>query len=651
MADTKEQIQYDKDLAKLNATPKSSIGDAAWNQLKKAFDAKYPNGKPGATPTPTPAPELTQEEKDAAAAKEAEAAAAAKAEEDKARDARAAADLAAKGVTYKFKYPRILTGAEVEALSPEERAIYETEVSYKNNTLYRDNPEKLNADNAIRDRAKAEGRNLTEEEFRKLNVQTIQDRLFGLQGFKPGTPQNPFMTGPAAEKRPNNEDAMTFKFYQDYLGGHNNRDLTLFGGGKAEPMSLEEFTQVYNALGGNAGVIDRNQNRGIPGTYSEFSKGQGELAIRTRGRAVPGMDLMLDPRVSTTADDVINAYMSQNPDDPMNLFSDISSGAGYGTSGLTGGSGGGTTYGTGSATTNLDVMKSILRGMGFNKKIIDSSSTFLNRLLKEGIDYDNAVSIFLNSQDYTLKNGSKIKSPFYEEYGYLNEGLVNPKTAAELYNAVEGYKGIIDKYGASSKFLTPEALKGYVKNNVTVQDLDERANMGRLKGLNADKAYVDSLVKLGFIGSAGDLIDFFMDFKIGKEQLELNRNTGAFTAEAIRRAQSGISFDKTSFEKLSAALTAKGLSESQISALAAQGFENIADTLNPLTMYSQIYEKTGGTIEGNQALQSGIQQELMGEQFLGTASAKRKKLTELGQRSFEGRSGFYASKSTTAGQI
>jgi hypothetical protein len=57
MADTQEQIQYDKDLAQLNATPKSSIGTAAWNQLKKAFDAKYPMGlRPGSTTPSTTDP-------------------------------------------------------------------------------------------------------------------------------------------------------------------------------------------------------------------------------------------------------------------------------------------------------------------------------------------------------------------------------------------------------------------------------------------------------------------------------------------------------------------------------------------------------------------------------------------------------------------
>jgi len=49
MANTPEQIQYDSDLAQLNNTPKSSIGTAAWDQLKKAFDAKYPKGRPETT--------------------------------------------------------------------------------------------------------------------------------------------------------------------------------------------------------------------------------------------------------------------------------------------------------------------------------------------------------------------------------------------------------------------------------------------------------------------------------------------------------------------------------------------------------------------------------------------------------------------------
>lgn len=302
--------------------------------------------------------------------------------------------------------------------------------------------------------------------------------------------------------------------------------------------------------------------------------------------------------------------------------------------------------GAGATPTNsIDVLKAMLRGMGFNSAIIDSSSTYLNKLLGEGFDYDNAVQLFLNTKDYTLKDGTTVTSPFYTQYGFLNEGLVNPKTASELYNAVEGYKGIVDKYALSTKFLTPESLKGYVKNNISVAALDERANMARLKAVSADTAQVNALVKLGYINSAADLTDFYLDAKIGQEQLNQNRITGAFAAEAVRRAQTGIQFNRERMTQLGAEFTSRGLSESQAGALAAQGYETIGEQLNPMSKFAGIYDKAQETT----ALKTSIQTELENEQFMGTASQKRKLYTELEQRAFQGQSGRYSGKTSTAG--
>lgn len=299
-------------------------------------------------------------------------------------------------------------------------------------------------------------------------------------------------------------------------------------------------------------------------------------------------------------------------------------------------------------STNVTVLKSLLKGMGFNSKIIDSSSSFLMSLLSEGLDYDNAISIFLDSKDYTLKSGSVVTSPFYQEYGFLNEGLVNAKSASELYNFVEGSKGIIDKYGLSSKFLSTDSLKKYVKNNITVKDLDERANAARLKAINADPAYVQSLKILGFLGSSADLTDFYLDPTIGKESLELKRSTGAFTAEALRRANAKITTDKEDlmrFERITAGLQAKGLSEAQIGQAASEGFENIAQTLAPSVGLSNIFE-------GKQAATAQtIQQELEAEQFMGTASERRKKLTELGTKVFQAQTGRQTRNDSIYGQV
>lgn len=289
-------------------------------------------------------------------------------------------------------------------------------------------------------------------------------------------------------------------------------------------------------------------------------------------------------------------------------------------------------------TTSTDVLKSMLKGMGFNPSIVDSSTSYLTNLLSEGLEYDNAVSVFLNSKDYTLKNGTKITSPFYEAYGYLNEGLVNAKKPDELYNFVEGAKGIISKYGASEKFLSSDSLKKYVKNNVTVTDMDERLNAARLKAFSADPYQVDALVKLGHIGSAADLTDFYGDATIGKEQLDLNRSTGAFAAEALRRADQGITMNTESSKKYAAQLKAQGLSEAQIGQAAGTAYSNIGETLQPEVGLSNIFEgKNAGT-------SATIQSELEQEQINGLASNRRKRLAELATRQMQSSAGTFTGR-------
>jgi len=295
---------------------------------------------------------------------------------------------------------------------------------------------------------------------------------------------------------------------------------------------------------------------------------------------------------------------------------------------------------TGSPTTNIDVLKAMLKAQGFTSDVIDSSASYLDSLLRDGLDYDNAVQVFLNTKDYTLKNGTKISSPFYDQYGYLNEGLTKPKTPSELFNAVEGYKELQQKYGFSKQYLSPDSLKNYVKNGVSVADLDERANTARLAAIQADPAKSEALIKLGYIANSAGLQDFYMDSKIGKEQLDLNRNTGAFVAEAIRRAGSGVNVENlqlANYKKLAASLTEKGYTEAQIAQLASTGFQNIAETLNPLTALSGIYQGT----PGNAATASTIEGELQQEEFMGMASSRRKLLTEQNKKAFEGQAGLY----------
>jgi hypothetical protein len=332
------------------------------------------------------------------------------------------------------------------------------------------------------------------------------------------------------------------------------------------------------------------------------------------------------------------------------LYANTGSGQAGGASTLTGaGMSGNTTdtaATTGTPSTSVDVLKALLKAQGLSSKIIDSSTSYLNSLLKENIDYDNAIALFLNTKEYTLKNGTKVTSPFYSEYGYLNEGLATPKEAGELFNAVEGFKSLQQKYGFSDKYLSPESLKNYVKNNVTVLDLDERANAARLAAITADPARTDALIKLGYIASKEGLQDFYLDAKIGKEQLETNRNTGAFVAEAIRRSATGISTGTGQIEgmrALAATLTDKGYTEAQIAQLASTGFEEIGKTLEPLTKLENIY--------GVKADKEAIQKDLQTEEFLGMASEMRKRRKEQEELAFKRKSGTIGASQRSGGSL
>jgi hypothetical protein len=329
------------------------------------------------------------------------------------------------------------------------------------------------------------------------------------------------------------------------------------------------------------------------------------------------------------------------------LYGNIGSATSGASLGAGGAGGAGANVGaTGTPSTSVDVLKALLKAQGLSSRILDSSTSYLNSLLKENIDYDNAIALFLNTKEYTLKNGTKLTSPFYSEYGYLNEGLATPKEASELFNAVEGFKGIQQKYGLSDKYISSESLKNYVKNNVTVLDLDERANTARLAAITADPAKTDALIKLGFIASKEGLQDFYLDSKIGKEQLEINRNTGAFVAEAIRRSATGISTAPGQIQgmrELAATLTQKGYSEAQIAQLASTGFEEIGKTLEPLTKLESIY--------GVRADREAIQKDLQTEEFLGMASEMRKRRKEQEELAFKRKSGTIGATRGSGGSL
>lgn len=300
---------------------------------------------------------------------------------------------------------------------------------------------------------------------------------------------------------------------------------------------------------------------------------------------------------------------------------------------------------TGISTTSMDVIKSGLRALGLKGNIVDSGALFIDSLLRDGIDFDNAIDVFLENKEYTFKNGKVLESPFYKEYGFLNEYAAERKEAGELFGLVTGVEQMVKKYNLSAKFGTREKLIEMVKNDVTVKDFDMRANMARLKAITADPVRVEALRNLGFIKSNEDLTDFYLDTTIGIEKFEDRRRTAYLTTEALRRASAGITIDTARMTQLAATLGAKGYTAEEVERLGGEAYETIAQQMPQLTKLSGIFER------GEAVKPQDIQKELESEQLLGMASQRRKRLEQANIDIFAGKAGRAYTQQSTAGMI
>jgi hypothetical protein len=295
------------------------------------------------------------------------------------------------------------------------------------------------------------------------------------------------------------------------------------------------------------------------------------------------------------------------------------------------------------STTASQLIKARLKALNFPESIIDGSINFVESAMDDGMEMANAIEMLYNNKEYTTKNGIKLASPFYAEFTSLKENYKgDPRftpTPKELMEFSLGVKSLVSRYGRSSKFSERTALEQYVSNGVRITDLDQRFATAALKTIEADPNEVKTLVALGFINNAEDLADFYLDPKIGQEQFEINAKTAAFGKQALKRAGSGITFDAARIKQLAA--TTSGVADAE--ATAAQGFETIANTLQPLTKLEQIY---GVGID-----QKTIQTQLEEEQFRGTASELRKRRKEQEELAFQRRSGTLGATRGSGGSL
>jgi hypothetical protein len=308
-------------------------------------------------------------------------------------------------------------------------------------------------------------------------------------------------------------------------------------------------------------------------------------------------------------------------------------------------------------TSSRELIRQTLVDLGFPTNIIDGSISFVQGLIDDG-DFTNdvkgfegAVQILYNFKDFTTKKGNKLTSPFYTEFTSLGEGLVGDKRKSPKYlmDFALGVKDLVAKTGFSTKFASQDSLKKYVQNGVRITDLDERFAAATLKTAEADPNNVKALQAMGFINSAQDLKDFYADPEIGQDELNRRRTNVAFAKQAIKRADSGIAFDKTRIEQLAAGSG----NELDAETTAAAGYETIAQQLNPLTKLEGIYGRRAGDYAGKSdtAIRSGIQTMLEEEQFRGTASELRKRRKEQEELAFQARPGTIGATRLSGGSL
>jgi hypothetical protein len=301
-------------------------------------------------------------------------------------------------------------------------------------------------------------------------------------------------------------------------------------------------------------------------------------------------------------------------------------------------------------TSSRQIIRQKLVDLGFPANIIEGSISFVQSLIDDG-DYPNtpqgfldATEVLYNFKDFTTRRGNKLISPFYAEFTSLGEGLVgeqrkSPKYLMEFSLAA---KDLVARYGFSSQFASQDSIKKYVQNQVRISDLDERFTAATLKTAEADPNNVKTLRAMGYINDAQDLKDFYADPTIGQKEFEIRSANAAFGKQALKRADSGIVFNKTRIEELAAGFAGN---EAQAEAAAAQGYETISQTLAPLTKLEGIYG-SGYTATG-----STIQTQLEEEQFRGTASELRKRRKEQEELAFQRKSGTISASRMSGGSL
>ena len=478
----------------------------------------------------------------------------------------------------------ILTPAEVAALSPEDKAIYQQIEAER-----AAQPAKQAADKVIRDKAAAEGRPLTFQELTQLNYPTTQDSIQSIGAGPQGTAYNPNPTGKAAEKGPDNQEALRFGIYQEYLRQWNygkrvyaTKQLLEPG---AEPMTFEEFKPAFDAIGGDQSEIGR---------LAGFSKGQGAAAVTSGGVLTPGMfsnqgtggqyTTMGSPTAGSTAE-IRNPYKvgTQQYED----FKDRRSA--------------------------YDLLYA-----EFNSYGLGSLVEPLKALITSAIPKDEFVLRLRETEDYKKRfagNAERVAKGLaaLSERNYI-------QLEDQYQNVMRNY-GLPESYWAKDALGTQEGFTKLIGNDVDSIELEDRIMNAQSRVINSNPEVLTAFKEFYPEINNGDILAYALDPVNGKEVIKRKITAAEIGGAAI---QSGLQTNLTRAEELRAAGVTKSMAEEQ--------YGKIGGGLQRGSQLASMYGEDPYT-------QTTAETELFGLAGKTEARNQRQKVTGLERATFGGQSG------------
>ncbi len=237
-----------------------------------------------------------------------------------------------------------------------------------------------------------------------------------------------------------------------------------------------------------------------------------------------------------------------------------------------------------------------------------------------------------------LRDTDGYKRRFAANAQRLAKGL-SALSEAEYIQSEDQYQEIMRRYGLPESYYTKgelgiqEGFNKLLSNDVSAVELEDRISTAQNRVINADPEIANTLKQFYPGISNGDILAYVLDPANAIDKIK--RKVTAAEIGTAAKAE-GLATGLSRAEELATA----GVTREQ----AQQGFQTVANVAPRGSMLADIYKQSPYT-------QTTAETEIFGLSGASSAAAQRRKLTELEQGAFSGRSGAGAIARERAGNL